>query len=265
MGTHDWGWSVLAWGTLLLACGETTQNEASSERTPTSTGGAGGTASTTRMSDVDTTTVGTVGSTSVSSSGVGGTSSSSGVGGGTTGGGSSSGGTGTGGTDSGATTSSFPPPLECTCGELTGDCSYRVEDFCFGFDCAKPGLDDVFASAPAFCNGDASQFYSYCDDGTHRFFRSWGAGENDATLVFSDATGALTYGMATGYLDTPCGSEGIIAEAGTRPADWSCYSCTICDYGKDFSPGVAGAAGAGGAGSAGGNCVWVDGRIVPFL
>jgi hypothetical protein len=108
---------------------------------------------------------------------------------------------------------------------------------------------------------------SYCEDGTYRFERSWGAGENNALLVFSRATDDLVYGSASGYLDTPCGNEGMDAYAGTAPTETSCQSCSICEYGEVLAANgevLAGNAGAAGAGGQSGRCLWSD-EGVPLI
>ncbi len=175
---------------------------------------------------------------------------------------------GSGGTGGGGP--GYPDPISCTCGELKGTCYYRPEDFCFGLNCDNPGLLATTRGAAAFCDGDATQTMSYCEDGTYRFRRDWGGGENEALLVFSYETDELVYGSASGYLETPCGSEDIHAYAGATPEETSCVSCIICEYGEvladngDVLTGAAGAAGAAGAGGQPSRCVWSD-EGVPLI
>jgi len=149
---------------------------------------------------------------------------------------------------------------------LGGECRYRTEDFCFALDCNAPDLQSTLHGAAAFCDGDAGQTMSYCEDGTYRLYRSWGAGENAATLVFSWESGELVYGEARGYFDTPCGNDVVDVYAGDAPAESACETCTICEYGEpaDSDSGTAGSAGAAGAGSGPRPCLWSD-EGVPLI
>ena len=238
---EKWSSRAAIGAAVLLGCGETSRNE-------------GGSASMTRTSATGTTRIGS----STATSGAGAT------GGAFTGPNA----VGTGGvveppgsTDGGGGGGGGHDPISCSCGALEGECHYRTEDFCFALDCNASDLQSTLRGAASFCDGDAGQTMSYCDDGTYRFHRSWGAGENDAVLVFSLETGELVYAQANGYLDTPCGTEGMHAYAGTPPSGIICATCTICEYGEEP---VGGSAGAAGHGSGPPACLWSD-EGVPLI